>query len=358
MPINTLLFLIGLLNLFGGLLSVFSWFFVRKNYKNKKINRRNEKVSVIIPCKGSANLLNFGKQNYSNYEVIVVVDSEEERENLKEIYGNFLFVISKENSVSGKNAALLTGLKYASGDVIVFADADIIPHENWLSYLVSYLNNNAVTSYRWYFRSPMLCVWNASIASVLFYKKFNFCWGGSTAIRKNLLEEIEIKKIWEKEMVDDLTLTKTLKERGIEIEFIPQAISESIEEENKIEWMNKQFLWVKEYFPSLWTIAIFFNFGMRISNVLGIVYIFIEPLTGILLLSSLLFDFLRGWQEYYTFSSLMNYPKDKFLHPSYHILLRPAVSFIILYNLLSSIFIKEVEWKGRKYLFKYKKIKQ
>ena len=109
-------------------------------------------------------------------------------------------------------------------------------------------------------------------------------------------------------------------------------------------------VWVRYYFPWLWKVAMFFNIGMRISNIAGLILIFFHPLIGFLLISPILFDFIRGWQEYNTFKELMEYPEEKFLLAYYHILLRPLASFIISYNLLSSLFIKEIEWQGRKYI--------
>jgi len=345
------LFIAGLLNLAGGVLSVVSWPFVRRKYKKKPMLRKKTKASIIIPSKGNLNIKYFMEQKYDDYEIIVIVDSEEEKEDLERRIGGekVRIAISKKfEGCSGKNAALITGIEIAKGEVLVFADDDIKPHPRWLYYLVASLQD-ASTTYRWYFKNPLLCVWNAAITAILFYKRFGFAWGGSTAIRKEVFERNGIKDVWKRELVDDLTLTKILKERGYEIKFVPQAIAESEEEKEIFKWMSKQFAWVRHYFPFLWKVALFFNLGMRVSNVAGLVVLFFYPTIGLLLLSSLLFDFIRGWQEYHTFVTLMEYPKEKFLSPAYHIVFRPVASFIISYNLLSSAFIKRVEWKGKKY---------
>lgn len=331
-------------------MSVISWFFIKKKYRKKTCFDKGEMVSVIIPSKGEINLKKFEEQEYENYEIIVVVDEIEEKNKIEKIKGEMTTVeISKNyDGCSGKNSALLTAIEKARGEIFVFADDDIEPHPKWLQYLVSSMEEIS-TTYRWYFKRPFLCVWNASVASVLFYKRFNFAWGGSTAIRKDVFEKLNIREIWKKNWVDDLTLTKILKKNGIEIKFVPQAISESREEKEVFKWMNREFAWIRRYFPFLWRTALFFNLGMRISNIIGMFYIFINPLTGFLLISPLLFDFLRGYQEYSTFVQLMEYPKEKFLSPVYHILLRPVASFAISYNLISSIFINKVEWKGKTY---------
>ena len=343
---------VGILNFIGGCMAVLSWPFIRRKYRKKPVLKREEKVSVIIPCKGEIELESFENQEYRDFEIIVVVDNEMEKRKVEEKRKSDkvkVLISKKRESCSGKNSALLTGIEEAEGKILVFADADIKPHAKWLYYLVASLGNIS-TTYRWYFKNPLLCVWNSAIATILFYKKFNFAWGGSTAIRREVFEKLGIKKIWENEFVDDLTLTKIAKENGYEIEFVPQAIVESKEEKKIFQWMNKEMVWVRYYFSWLWKVAMFFNIGMRASNIAGLILLFFHPLIGFLLISPVFFDFIRGWQEYNTFKELMEYPKEKFLPSYYHILLRPLASFILSYNLLSSLFIKEIEWQGRTYV--------
>jgi len=350
-PLHLFLLAIGILNFAGGILSVFSWIFVRKKYEDSFPTGEDKKVSVIVPSKGEIDMRGFENQVYDNYEIIVVVDGEDEKRKVeKKIKGKKTRIVISEQyeECSGKNSALLTGVKNADGDIFLFADDDIHPHPKWISYMVNPLEN-VTTTYRWYFHNPILCVWNAAIAAVMFYPRFNFAWGGSTAIKREVFEKYDIGEIWKKELVDDLTLTKVMKENGVNIKFVPQAMVESKPEKKVLKWMNREFAWLRYYFPSLWATALFFNAGLRISNIAGFVFLFIDPLIGVLLLSSLLFDFIRGWQEYATYLHLMEYPKEKFLHPAYHFFLRPLASFIIFYNILTSIFIRKIKWQGREY---------
>jgi len=349
-PFHLFLLTAGILNFAGGVLSVASWGFVRRKYEKTPDGRKDYRVSVIVPSRGGIDVKAMENQDYEDYEIIVVVDEEEEKREVERRTGEKTRVIISEKypSCSGKNSALLTGIKHASGDVFLFADDDILPHEKWISHMVSSMDEVS-TTYRWYFSPPMLCVWNAAVAAVMFYPRFNFAWGGSTAIKREVFEKYDIENIWKRELVDDLTLTRVMKENGVKIKFVPQAMVESMPEENIFSWMNREFAWLRYYFPSLWAIALFFNAGMRISNIAGALYMFIDPLVGMLLLSSLLFDFVRGWQEYATYVHLMEYPKHRFLHPLYHFFLRPVASFIIFYNMISSAFIRKINWKGREY---------
>ncbi len=348
----------GIANFSGGLVSVISWFFVRKKY-GKARQEKNKKASIIIPFKGKNvdNIEYFLKQDYNDYEVIVVVDSMEEANEIKSKFGVKVEITEKLPKCSGKISAMLTGIKKSNGNIYIFADADIKPHEKWLSYLVGGIEKNSIaTSYRWYFENKLLSVWNASVASILFYNAFNFAWGGSMAIAKKDFENLGIAKIWRESLVDDLTLTMKAKKSGYKINFIPQAISEAEEEEHMIKWMNKEMAWIRYYFPSLWGLALFITLAMRAGVVAGFVIFFFHPVIGFMLFSPIIFDIFRGWQEYVTFTELMEYDRHRFFPWYVHAFLRPLIPFILAYNLISSAFIREIEWGGKKYKIARNKI--
>ena len=347
--LHIFLFIAGAANLAGGIMSVAAWPFVRKKYEEAEQVYDGKKVSVIIPFKGKNfdNISYFLNQMYDDYEIIVVVDDERDGEFIDK---RARIIVNKNiPTCSGKISALLTGIEAANGEIYVFADADIKPHERWLSYLVGNLNGGVSTSYRWYFKHKLLSSWNCAAASLLFYRSFNFAWGGATAIERELFKKLGIEKVWRNEIVDDLTLTRAIKEKGYRINFVPQAIAEADEEIDIVKWMNKQMAWVRHYFPSLWKIALFLNVGMRVSNIAGIVVLPFFPITGILLLSTIIFDFPRGYEEYKSFKKLMKYSPSKFLPGYIYAILRPAVSFLLTYNIISSAFVKKIEWGGRIY---------
>ena len=374
--LSDILWIIGIISFSGGVLSILSLIQIRLRYK--KINyfpSHTQKASIIIPCKGKdenfeENIKSFLNQNYENYEVICVVDSPSdpsfaELERIAMKNQKMRVEISDLlESCSGKNSALLKGVKKSKdADVFVFADADIRPHKDWLSDLLAPLDDEkigATTGYRWYFAhditSLLLSVWNAAISSVLFYDILNFTWGGSTAIKKRIFEELKIAEVWKKSLVDDLSLTGVLKKNGYKIRLVPSCIVESYEEAgftSLLKWATKQICWVKFYFSSLWKMAVILNVGLKFTNVFGLFIIFIGyPIPGILMFSPIIFDVFRGWLEFNTFKSLMNYPQNKFRSPFPHAIIRPFASFLITYNLISSIFVRKIEWGGRKYTLK------
>lgn len=104
---------------------------------------KNPKVSVIIPAYNAEKTLikclnSVLKQNYKNYEVIVVDNSSTDK--TKEIIKEF----QKKNkeiryifeSKKGRGVARNAGIKKAKGEIIAMTDSDCIVPENWIEELI------------------------------------------------------------------------------------------------------------------------------------------------------------------------------------------------------------------------------
>jgi cellulose synthase/poly-beta-1,6-N-acetylglucosamine synthase-like glycosyltransferase len=170
--------------------------------------------------------------------------------------------------------------------MFVFVDSDTRPTQQWLRQLVGPLENEtigAATGYRWFiserptFGSELRSVWNASIASALgANQKSNFCWGGSTAIRREIFERLDMRERWRGTLSDDFVVTRVLKEAGLLIHFVPQALTASIGNcslAETIEFTNRQMkitrvyshdLWLRSFFGSIVFCAVMFSAFMTL----------------------------------------------------------------------------------------------
>src|SRR5262249_23228053 len=135
---------------------------------------------------------------------------------------------------------LTVAVKHADADskVFVFVDSDARPARHWLRALVAPLGDTqvgAATGYRWFVASYGLAshlrsVWNASIASALGAdERRNFCWGGSTAIRRSTFESAKVPDYWRGAVSDDFALTRALRDADLRIKFVPQCLTPSFE---------------------------------------------------------------------------------------------------------------------------------
>src|SRR6185503_12821031 len=119
-------------------------------------------------------------------------------------------------------------------EILVFVDSDARVSSEWLRRLVAPLEEDSVgasTGYRWFiseqmtFASELRSAWNASIASALGPKlESNFCWGGSTAMRRDTFDQIDMREKWRGTVSDDFAVTRAIKGAGLSIVHVPQAL--------------------------------------------------------------------------------------------------------------------------------------
>ena len=106
-------------------------------------------------------------------------------------------------------------------------------------------------------------VWNASIASALGADgRRNFCWGGSTAIRRETFERLAVAERWRGTVSDDFALTRVLREAGLPVRFVPQCLTATLEDcraRELFEFTTRQLKITRVYAPDLWRIVLVSN---------------------------------------------------------------------------------------------------
>jgi ceramide glucosyltransferase len=348
-------------------------------------------VSVIVPCRGledglSQNLTALFAQDYPAYEIMFVVGQSDDPvvetiEKLREAWQDAWRPITRCIEAGG---ATDTGQKVHNlraavakvdprSEVLVFVDTDARPPSDWLRRLVAPLHDEgigAATGYRWFipvnggFASQLRSVWNASIASALGERDDkNFCWGGSTAIRKSTFDRLNILERWRGTVSDDFTLTRVLQQAKLPIHFVPACLVPSIGDctaRELIEFTNRQLKITRTYAAHLWKplligsllfCAVFFG-GLVLSIVraiLGMSYVL--PLAGVVLI------YLLGAAKAYVrlravASSLASYKKQLSRSLPAHLLLWPLASMLYLFNAVAAAFSRRITWRGITYELK------
>jgi ceramide glucosyltransferase len=256
-----------------------------KSELGKPLVSRTPFATVIVPCKGldeglEDNLAALLVQEYPDYEVVFVVDSDhDEAMNVLETISTQLSAKTHQAKIvvaprSTESSQKVENLREAvlhvaeASEVFVFVDSDTRPQKNFLRHLVAPLENESIgaaTGYRWFvskrptFGSEIRSVWNASIASALGPNlKSNFCWGGSMAIRREIFERVNMREKWRGTLSDDFAVTRALKEAGLDIYFVPQALTASIGNSSLLEAMeftNRQMKITRVYSPDLWLLS-------------------------------------------------------------------------------------------------------
>jgi len=119
--------------------------------KFEKKEHEKPKVSIILPARNEEKFIgkcldSLIKQDYDNYEIITINDSSNDATGdiIKKYSEKFPKVISvdakpKPDGWIGKNWACIEGYKKASGDLLLFTDADTVHTSSMISLAVSHL---------------------------------------------------------------------------------------------------------------------------------------------------------------------------------------------------------------------------
>jgi len=257
------------------------------------------KTVLIVPCKGidpafDHNIASFFAQDYENFLLWFVVADRSDPAyqqlcRLKDQHQNSSKALDVQILVAGavepdtcsqKIHNLLHCYKKITDDIeiMAFADSDACIAPNWLSHLVYPLRkpkNGAASGYRWFvprknnLPTLALSALNAKIAQLLGNTMFNLAWGGSMAVRTDVFRQLNLDKIWQKSLSDDLSLSSAVKKAKMRIAFVPACLVASYEQTNLrklFEFGRRQFLITRIYAPGTW----WFGLISCIYSILGL----------------------------------------------------------------------------------------
>jgi len=350
-------------------------------------------ASVIVPCRGldenlPGNLQALCEQHYPAFEIVFVIDSDDDpalnvieqvrRSWAEKLSPGMHVVVAGNATESGQKVHnLIAAVQSANerSEVFVFVDTDARPRRDWLRSLIAPLGDErigATTGYRWFvpagggLASHLRAVWNASIASALGDNaRRNFCWGGSTAIRRATFERLDMLQRWRGTLSDDFALTLALQRVRLPIHFAPRCLTASYENcswPELLEFTTRQLKITRVYAPHLWRIVLASNF------------LFVTIFYGGLALALLRIG--RGWPETLSLSlvgaifilgslkallrlravSLVFGADQRDIWRARticaHLCLWPLASALFLYNALAAACSRRITWRGISYELK------
>ncbi len=341
-------------------------------------------VSVIAPGRGLEpglidNLRPLLAQDYPHYEVLFVFDALDDPalKIVDELKGFAAVpartVIAGPATDSGQKVHnLRVAVKEIDpqSEVLVFVDTDARPAKDWLRKLVAPLADEtlgASTGYRWFvperggIASRLRSVWNASVASALGSDTTkNFCWGGSTAIRRTTFTKLNVGEHWRGTVSDDFTITHVLKEAKLPIHFTPNCLVASAGDcdfRELLEFTTRQIKITRVYASHLWLPLLLGSSLFAIAFFGGLILLILQILkilspTLLLPLALLLIFTLGATKSFLRFRAV-----SLILHTSHtdllaHIFLWPFASLLYLYNAVAAGFSRRIKWRGITYELK------
>jgi len=215
--------------------------------KFEKIKHNNPKVSIILPARNEEEFLpkcldSLIDQDYSNYEIITIDDSSEDSTpKIISKYANqnskIISVLArpKPNGWIGKNWACMEGYKKATGELLLFTDADTKHAKNVISLAVSHLltfNLDALTAmpklvpidFWTKITLPMISTFLHTRFSAVRVndpsKKTGYFFGSFFIIKQKTYEEVGTHEGVKQEIIEDGALGKKVKDSGYKMKMV------------------------------------------------------------------------------------------------------------------------------------------
>lgn len=333
-------------------------------------------VSVIAPTRGvepgfGENVRPLVEQDYPEYEVLFVFDDPTDA--AVQIVKQFdaKTVISGPAKGTGQKVHnLIAAVNQIDprSEVIVFVDTDARPGKDWLRKLVAPLGNEKVgasSGYRWFIpergglASRLRSVWNASIASALGENtEKNFCWGGSTAIRRMTFQRLNVAQRWTGTVSDDFTLTRVLKEAKLPVHFTPNCLVPSVGDcdfRELLEFTTRQVKITRVYASHLWLPLMLGSglFSVVFFGGIGLLAITASMPVLVILATLFLLGAAKSFIRWRAIRISLAEHRSKLNHDVWaHVFLWPFASLLYFYNTIVAGFSRRIKWRGITYELK------
>ena len=252
-------------------------------------------------------------QDYESYELHIVVDSEVDpawdvlREFESDSRVRIRVLEDPLETCSLKCSSLVQAVNAldSSFEVVAFCDADCVPHRTWLAELVAPFADPSVgvtTGNRWYHPpkasgAPLMrYLWNipAAVNMVL----LRIAWGGSLAVRHQVIHEAGLLARWSKSLCEDTMLFRVLRKHGYRQVFVPSVFMvnrEACTLRDLASWVPRQLLTAKLYHPS-WIATVGYGIISSIVPVIAIGMSIYGWITGDATLSKQSLIILSGFE--------------------------------------------------------------
>lgn len=341
------------------------------------------RVAVLCPCKGmepglEQNLVALTEFDYRNYELFFILASPSDSaySTLKRVADHskppaHVVIAERPDACGEKVNNLRVAIEQlpAEFEVLVFVDSDGRPGKLWLRRLVTTLNDRkvgAATTMRWLipnghsFATALLAVWNASIVTMLSEKGRNFCWGGGTAIRRSVFDEVRVFDEWHHSVSDDYSMTRALERAGRSIIFVPECLTPTyvdVDFRGLLEFTNRQILITKVYAKKNWASGaamhllycgtLLLGLEVTLSNVLATLPAF--HLVMLTLLPMLLAA-IRGGLRVAGATEVLPALRAHIVGQAWmYIVLGVFIPYLFLLNFAASLFTRKIRWRGVTY---------
>ena len=236
------------------------------------------RVAVLVPVTGAGaglagRLTALLGQDYPDYQVVFA--TREAADPATDVILSLIphhprarhVVAGAARSCGQKNYNLLAAVRLIgqAPEILVFCDSNQEAPPAWLRELVAPImaGKDQVTSgfHHVIASTPGVAASGRAVAVLALYlikgfRLLNQPWGGATAIRRSLFEELEVTKVWAENVVDDVSLAARLVRAGIPVGCPPGAsLSTPLPGATLAGWQDwqiRQWIYLKFCMPLAW----------------------------------------------------------------------------------------------------------
>lgn len=280
------------------------------NQKNLLPDEQLPKTAIILCLRGADPYLNqclraLLRQNYPQYELKIVVDHQDDPAwNVAVDTVQALGVTNVEisplrnirNNCSLKCSSLVQAVSELddSYKVVALADSHTVVHPNWLRELVNPLAHpkvGATTGSCWYLPKGKdwwsLIPYVANVSLVIQKYLFGMPWGGSLAIKTEVIQQTGLLNKWSLALCEDILIGSVLRKHKLRVKFVPCLFMVNREESDLPSLRNqiqRQLISSRLYHPQPSAII-----GDTISSIL---------IPTLVLMSLLWASFIGQWENF------------------------------------------------------------
>jgi cellulose synthase (UDP-forming) len=266
------------------------WFTVwnRKEIEHKLTKPKEDSVIVLITVAGEPvsiveeTVKGALAMNYPNFKVCILNDSfvaGKENWRMIEKLASDLNVecITRKSGTGAKAGNINNGLNETKSDFIVILDADMVPHEDFLSKLMPYFQDEKVAfvqSPQYYKNQYKNVITQGSWEQQHFFfgpimrgkDKLNsaFLCGTNVVIRRKALDEVG--GINEKSIAEDFLTSFYLHKNKWKSIYYPYVLCEGLAPEDLLSYYNQQHRWARGSLEILFKYNPFFRLGFTFSQ--------------------------------------------------------------------------------------------
>jgi len=240
------------------------------------------KATVFLALRGAdpalgQTLRSLMKQDYPNYRISITIDSEQDpawavaHDAVREANAEHVTIrpLVRRISTCGLQCSSFVQASEHLDDeteVVVTVDGDVITHPTWLRELVAPLEDatvGATFGNRWYM--PECSSWGSlvryfwNVGAVVPMDVLGIPWGGTLAIRRDVLDNVRLPETWSRAIVPDAPTKSLLDERKLKIQFVPSLMMpnrESCDLFYCYHFLKRQLTWTRLYNSNWWAVLL------------------------------------------------------------------------------------------------------